>query len=382
MGYAMKKAIISLIFIISSATAALAATPAELRPDAPDRYIVVPGDTLWGIATRFLKDPWRWPELWKMNRQQIRNPHRIYPGDVLVLDRSGGEVRLRLESVRLTPRVRVEPMDQQAIRSIPPSVIEPFLSRPMVVSLDELKTAPRIMATEEDRVAIGRGNIAYVEGLREGQGERWQVFRRGGALIDPDNKEVLGYEAIYLGEATVRRYGELSTVEITRSVQEIYRDDRLVPLPKELPVFAYVPHAPDRPINARIVSTYGGLWETGPLSIIALSRGTRDGLEVGHVLALHRDQRSARYAQRTEPIFGRTGPTGSDKRIPYYSPPAGVRNSPLFDSGQAVRESDFAKLPAERYGLIMVFRTFERASYALVMQANRPVAVADFITTP
>jgi hypothetical protein len=382
MGYAMKKAIISLIFIISSATAALAATPAELRPDAPDRYIVVPGDTLWGIATRFLKDPWRWPELWKMNRQQIRNPHRIYPGDVLVLDRSGGEVRLRLESVRLTPRVRVEPMDQQAIRSIPPSVIEPFLSRPMVVSLDELKTAPRIMATEEDRVAIGRGNIAYVEGLRAGQGERWQVFRRGGALIDPDNKEVLGYEAIYLGEATVRRYGELSTVEITRSVQEIYRDDRLVPLPKEPPVFAYVPHAPDRPINARIVSTYGGLWETGPLSIIALSRGTRDGLEVGHVLALHRDQRSARYAQRTEPIFGRTGLTGSDKRIPYYSPPAGVRNSPLFDSGQAVRESDFAKLPAERYGLIMVFRTFERASYALVMQANRPVAVADFITTP
>jgi hypothetical protein len=379
----VKKAIISLILLLSFAAPVVAIAPEALRSDAPQRHVVAPGDTLWGIASRFLKDPWRWPELWKMNRQQVRNPHRIYPGDVLVLERSGAEVRLRLERERMGPRARVEALEAQAIHSIPPSVIEPFLSRPMVVTLDELNGAPRIMATEEDRVALGAGNIAYVEGLPAAGSERWEIFRRGGPLIDPESRQVLGYEAVYLGEARVREHGEVSTIEITRSAQEIRRDDRLVPLPETPAVFAYVPRAPEQPVRARVVSTYGGLWETGPLAIISLSKGSRDGLEVGHVLALHRDQRSARYTQRTEPVFGRIGPTGSDGRIPYYPPHASPRESPIFSSSApAVRESDFAKLPAERYGLIMVFRTFERASYAVVMQASRPVSVADFLTNP
>src|SRR5687768_12393587 len=151
----MKKAIISLIFLLSLAVAAFAATTsADLKPDAPNRYTVVPGDTLWGIATRFLKDPWRWPELWKMNRSQIRNPHRIYPGDVLVLDRSGTQVSMRIET-RAGPRIRVEPRDADAIQSIPPSVIEPFLSKPLIVHANELNSAPQIIATQEDRVALG-----------------------------------------------------------------------------------------------------------------------------------------------------------------------------------------------------------------------------------
>src|SRR6185436_4309960 len=120
-----------------------------------------------------------------------------------------------------------------------------------------------------------------------------------------------------------------------------------------------------------VVSTYGGLWETGPLAIVALSKGRRDGLEVGHVLALHRDQRSARYDQRTQPLFGRTGPTGNDRRIPYYPADLGARNTPPYATAPPVRESDFAQLPVERYGLVMVFRTFERASFGLVMQAAR-----------
>jgi hypothetical protein len=379
----MKKAIISLIFLLSFAITGFAATTSpELRADAPDRYTVVPGDTLWGIATRFLRDPWRWPELWRMNQSQLRNPHRIYPGDTLVLDRSGSRVTMRIDESKVVPRVRIEPRDADAIQTISPSVIEPFLSKPMVVSATELNGYPEIVATQEDRVALGPGAIAYVRGVQNSQEVRWQIFRRGDPLIDPETKQLLGYIATYLGEAELRRRGELSTIEITKTAQEVYRGDRLVPIPAESPVFAYVPHAPQNQVQGRIVSTYGGLWETGPLSIVTLSKGKRDGLEVGHVLALFRDQRSARYAERTEPLFGRQGPTGDDKRIPYYPADLPARDSPLFKGAPPVRESDFSQLPAERYGLVLVFRTFDRASFALVMQASRPVAVADIISNP
>ena len=383
MGCAMKKAIISLIFLLTFAGLGLSATTSDLREDAPERYTVVPGDTLWGIATKFLRDAWRWPELWKMNRNQVRNPHRIYPGDVLVLDRTGGRPTLRIETGRLSPRIRVEPREEDAIQTIPPSAIEPFLSKPLVIGRDDLDSAAQIIATQEDRVALGAGNIAYIQGIGQGTETRWQIFRRGDQLIDPDTKESLGYIALYLGEAELTRRGDISTVAITKAVQEIVRGDRLLPLPADKPLFAYVPHPPQDKVSGRIIKTYGGIGETGPLGIVVLSRGTRDGLEPGHVLALFRDQRSARYGERTEAIFGRTGPTGSDRRIPYYPAAEDPRNSRIFESSAApVRESDFASLPAERYGIVLVFRTFERASYALVMRATRPVSELDIIANP
>jgi hypothetical protein len=381
----MKKAIISLIFLLTLAVGTFAATTtADLQPNAPDRYTVVPGDTLWGIATRFLKDPWRWPELWRMNQSQLRNPHRIYPGDVLALDRSGSQVTMRIDSSRVGPRARIEPRDGDAIHAIPPSAIEPFLSKPLVVSEQELRAAPEIVATQEDRVILGAGNVAYVRGLTGGPGTRWQVFRRGDRLIDPDTKEFLGYIALYLGEAEMVRpgaRGEVSTVELTKAVQEVYRGDRLLPLPPDKPMFGYIPHAPQGKVSGRIITTYGGLYETGPLSIVTLSRGARDGVEVGHVLALYRDLRSARYYGRTEPLFGRTGPTGNDQRVPYVPAEVATRDSPLFSSEAPIKPDDF-KLPTERYGLVMVFRVFDRASYALVMQASRPVAVTDIVANP
>ncbi|HYC44239.1 MAG TPA: LysM domain-containing protein [Burkholderiales bacterium] len=379
----MKKSIISLILLLSLAVATIAATTGpEVRADAPNRYTVVPGDTLWGIATRFLRDPWRWPELWRMNQAQIRNPHRIYPGDTLVLDRTGGSPVMRLEQARVGPRVRIEPRDADAIQTIPPSVIEPFLSKPLVVTAKELDSAAEIVATQEDRLAIGAGNVAYVRGLNGSAETRWQVFRRGDPLVDPESKELLGYVGVYLGEAQLRRRAQISTIEITKAPQEIYRGDKLVPIPPEAPIFAYVPHAPQKKVEGRIISTYGGLYETGPLGIVALSRGTRDGLEVGHVLALYRDQRSARYTERTEPVFGRIGPTGRDDRIPYYPAELAGRDAPVFHTDPPVRDADLQGLPAERYGLLMVFRTFDRASFALVMQASRPVAVTDIVTNP
>lgn len=380
----MRKAIISLILLITPAWTALAADAPAIKEGAPERYVVQKGDTLWNIAGRYLKEPWRWPELWKMNQEQLKNPHLIYPGDVVVLERSGGEAQLKLvqlESARLEPRVRSEPSARAAVPSIPPSVIEPFLSKPLVVSATELDSAPRIVATAESRVTLGAGDRAFVRGITKDKGNQWQIFRRGDPLVDPETKEILGYEATYLGEAQVRQHGEVATIDIVRSVQEIYQDDRLVPLGKQTPVFAYVPHPPKTPVKGRIISAYGSLQETGPLSIVALSKGSKDGLDVGTVLAIERSQTSARYSQRTEPLFGRSGITGSDTPRIYYSETIPPREK-LLARGEPVTRAGIAQLPDERYGLVMVFRTFDRASFALVMEASRPVAVSDFVTNP
>lgn len=382
----MKKAIISLALLTTFVAPALrAATPSDLADNAPDRYTVVEGDTLWSIAGRFLKQPWRWTELWKINQAQIKNPNRIYPGDVLILDRSQQEAELRvlrLETVRVEPKVRVEQLEKKAVPGIPPTAIEPFLSKPLVVGAEELNDAPRIVGTQENRVTLGAGGVVYVRGLTKEKGPVWQVFRRGDPLIDPETKQPLGYTAVYLGEARVREFGEISTVEITRSTQEIYKDDRLVAAPRETSTFEYLPRPPQKPVNGHIVAAYGTLGEAGPLSIVTLSKGSRDGLEVGHVLAVYRNPKSLSENYRTSPILGRTGPTGSDAPRPYIGDEITPRDAAVFHQPKAQQDADLTKLPLERYGLVMVFRTFDRASFGLVMEASRPISVSDLITNP
>lgn len=401
----MRNAIISLILLMTPLAPAFAQAPAEapaqaaaLREDAPDRHVVVPGDTLWGISGRFLKDPWRWPELWRMNQEQLRNPHRIYPGDVLVLDRStqppqlrvldAGRAEVRPEDrgpiVKLSPKARVQPLGDQAIPAISPSALEPFLSRPLVVGKDELDRLPVIMATEENRVHIGTGGVAYVTGLTAQQqnGAVWQVFRRGDALVDPESNEVLGYQAIYLGEARVNKLGDPSTIQVTRALQEITTGDRLLPAARTLPTFSYAPRAPWRPVRGRIVSTYENMGETGPLGIVALSKGSNDGLEVGHVLAIYRSQSTQSHELRMSPLYGQQGITWNNSLRPYHPENITPRDAPLVTRSKPITEGDIAKLPDERYGLVMVFRTFDRAAFGLVMQASRPVAVNDLVTNP
>ncbi len=383
-GFHMQKAIISLILLITPALTAIAADAPSMKDTAPDRYVVQKGDTLWGISGRYLKEPWRWPELWKMNQDQVKNPHLIFPGDTIVLDRTGGSAKLQLvqlDTVKLQPKIRTEKSARDAIPSIAPSVIEPFLSKPLVVSATELDNAARIIATTESRVTLGAGDRAFARGITKDKGSQWQIFRRGDPLIDPETKEILGYEATYLGEARVRAHGEVSNIDIVKSVQEIYQDDRLIPLGNQTPVFSYVPHPPQVPVNARIISAYGGLQETGPLSIVAISKGSQDGVQIGNVLAITRSQTTARYNQRTEPLFGRTGISGSDSPRVYYTEPLPARDT-LLARGEAVTRDSIAKLPDERYGLMMVFRTFDRASFALVMEASRPVAISDFAINP
>jgi len=378
----MKNRIISLLVVATSMVSigcAGAQTLQTLKPDAPDRYTVQRGDTLWGISGRYLNSPWQWPQLWNLNREQVRNPHRIYPGDVLVLDRTTG--RLSVDTVALSPRVRTEDITQ-AVPTIPPSAIEAFASRPMVVGENELDNAPHIMATEESRVVVGAGNIAYVKGVTKDKGENWHIYRRGDKLVDPDSGATIGYLGLYLGEAVVRQFGEVSRIEITKSTQEIYTGDRLIAVGREAPVFAYAPRAPNGKVQGRVMSLADNLFETGRYSVVSLSRGSKDGLEAGHILALYRSPTAARYSLRTSALFGRSGPTGNDGRRPYYEEQLNVRDSPIFDRPVAINETDIAKIPTERYGLVMVFRTFERASFALVMQANLPVAIDDVFTTP
>jgi hypothetical protein len=381
----MGKAIISLILLLTSVAPAFAASSEDLRENAPDTYTVIRGDTLWGISGRFLKEPWRWPEIWKMNQEQIKNPHLIYPGDVIVLDRSGRDVQLRVsraDTVRLSPKVRVEQLGPRAVPSISPADIEPFLSKPLVVGANELDSAARIVATDEDRVALGAGDVAYAEGLTEEQGVAWQIYRRGDPLVDPDSDQILGYLAIYVGEARVRQFGNVSKIEIVKSEQEVTSGDRLLPATKELPTFAYVPRAPQKPVKGRIVSTYGNLVESGPRSIVALSRGSADGLEVGHVLAIYRVQPGARYALRTSPLYGRSGPSGDDTPRSYYSEQLTPRDASLYPQRQKITELDLAKFPSERYGLLMVFRTFDHTSFALIMEASRQVSLNDVVANP
>ena len=415
----MKKAIIiSLILLLTPLGVAVAAEADAIRADAPDRYTVVRGDTLWGISGRFLRDAWRWPEVWRLNKDEIQNPHLIFPGNVIVLDRATGRLSIegrdgsapgadlaagaggaagagdagsaagppQLATVSISPRVRIEELAQQAIPTIKPSDIAGFLSKPLIVGRDELDSAPAIVATEEDHIAIGAGSKAYAEGLKKEAGLIWQVFRRGDPLVDPESNEVLGYEVFYLGEARVVKYGELTTLVITSSDREINRGDRLLPASQEKPVFAYVPRAPEKPVRGYIISAYGNLGETGPLGIVALSKGSRDGLEVGHVLAIYTSsdiaKRAGRYGLRTSAIYGKQGLSGSDSPRTYYNPELSPRDGPLYGKVEPIDEALIRKLPDERYGLLMVFRTFDRASFALVMEASRPVALYDAVVNP
>ena len=214
----------------------------------------------------------------------------------------------------------------------------------------------------------------------------WQVFRRGDPLVDPESNEILGYETFYLGEARATKFGDLSTIEITSSTREINAGDRLLPAAKEKPVFAYVPHAPKNPIRAYIISAYGNIEETGPLGIVALSKGSNDGLEVGTVLAIYTStaiaKRLGRYGLRTSALYGREGLSLSDSPRTYYSPQITPRDGPLYGTTEKIDPELLRKLPDERYGLVMVFRTFDRASFAIVMEASRPVALYDAVTNP
>lgn len=335
--------IISALLITISTTVAVAqgVKPLELVDGAPDRHIVTSGDTLWGISAKFLKDPYRWGELWKMNAEEVKNPHRIYPGQVIVLDRSGAQPRLKLVTVTEQRREYVEPL-RKGIPSIPPQAIEPFLSEPQVLDVNGLAAAPRVVALQSDRVIAGAGDTIYTTEVTT-PNKVWQLFRPGKPLLDPDTKETLGHEAVYLGTARMIQGGVPSSFLVLTSKQEIIRDDRLLVAPRQ-DVVNYIPHAPGKMIQAKVLAIYGGVNFGGPQSVVTLNRGKAAGLEPGHVLAADL---------------------------------AGTEVSNRYDGTKTNYQ-----LPDARNGLLFVFRVFDRVSYALVMNATHPVVVGDTVRTP
>ena len=335
----------------------------ELAPGAPDAHTVQPGDTLWDISKLFLKSPWRWPELWGMNLDQVRNPHLIFPGQVLVLEKSGDRARLRVAqsggttpqgTVRLSPRVRSNLLDSGAIGSIPLHLIGPFLTEAVIFSDDELSRAPRIVAAQEGAVAMADGQLAYVVGdLGEASGYR--LFREPQPLHDFDTHELLGYEARYVGTAEFVRAGAERldprgrpvVVPATVSIQSVRMEasigDRLAPLPTR-DLDAYAPHHPSTPMSGRVLQIYGDALSAGQNQIVALNRGARDGVERGHVLALWRQ---------------------GERRVKHID---GQRTD--------------LQMPNEHNGLLFVFSVFERTSYALILSVNVPVFPGDAFTQP
>lgn len=382
----MFRPIITLL-MICSISLPLNAQEIELNASSPERYTVVKGDTLWGISSKFLKDPWQWPKIWRFNRNEIKNPHLIYPGDVVALDKSGKNPRLRLlhETITLDPHAVEEPIDKVAISTIPLSVIHPFLHQPLVIEKDQLATSPRILAAQDNRLALSPGTRVYIKGINEGDPLNWHVYRPGKNLVDPDTNEILGVEANYLGNAKVVKYGDPVSADITKVKEEILTKDRLVAIGDEATT-NFVPHAPESAISGRIISVLGGVAEGGPETIVTLNRGTNDGIEVGHVLAINRygrivkDPEYVKSKVETKPKLKelnfdvKTAPDGS-KIVDFEKKPRDVNVQPALEPGMV-------KLPDERIGLLMVFRTFDRVSYALIMQASQPVYELDSVNTP
>jgi len=354
--------VLLIMFALGAAAPARAAEDVTLRPDHPERYTVVKGDTLWDISARFLKNPWQWPRVWKLN-PQIRNPHLIYPGDVVALRYVDGKPELTVlrneklapparaadegparPTVKLSPRVHAEPLEK-AIPTIPPNVIAPFLTQPLVVSEAELAQAGYVGTGLDNRIALGDHSEFYARGLKDKSHEFYQIFRQGKPILNPnDPEDVLGHEAVYLGDAKRLDANEPTKLVVTRVKQEILPGDRLLASSRKAALPYYYPRPPKTHVEGKILSALSDVAtsEIGPQQIVAVNLGAREGIEEGHVLrVLYR---------------------GGDAKDP-------------------VTREEY-RLPDEEAGLVMVFRVFDKVSYALVMSATRPVHIRDTVVTP
>lgn len=315
----------------------------------PNEYVVQPGDTLWDIASTFLKDPWYWPEIWYVN-PDIANPHLIYPGDVLALVTIDGETRIMAvqgSAYRLSPEARVTPLDQ-AVNSIPYEQIAAFLSKGLVLEKGQIEGLPYILATRERHLIAAAGNDIYVRGGEPAApGTRYSIVHVGEELIDPDNNEVVGYQGIYVGEGALSRGGDPATVNLTDTNREALRGDRLLPEAVDIPL-NFFPNPPDTDIEGRIISVVDGVSQIGQYMVVVLNRGARDGLAPGNVLTVFQG-----------------GDVIEDR----------------FGDGAMFR-GEKVKLPDEAAGTVMVFKVYDGIAYALVMEATSAIHVLDAVRNP
>jgi LysM repeat protein len=327
----------------------------RVKAEHPLQYTVKKGDTLWGISSLFLQDPWYWPEIWSKN-QQVKNPHLIYPGDVLTLIYVNGQPQIQLNKPapqksdgglpvrKLSPDIRRSSLDA-SIPSIPSDAIRQFLTKPRVVTKEQLEKAPRIIGSEEDHLVMGNGNRVYIRGELDKERVRFSVFNPGKALRDPDTDEILGYEAKYAGDVRITDYGDPSSGDLTFTEREVLIGDRLLVEDKSKLDNQFFPRVPDKPVDAQIISLYEALSGVAQFQIVVINKGERDGMEVGHLLATYTN-----------------GDTVRDRFNKNSSKPV--------------------KLPDERSGLVMVFKTFDRVSYAITLESRRVIHNHDMLHTP
>ncbi len=327
-------------------TGSLIAADVVLSPNHPESYVVVKGDTLWGISARFLRDPWLWPEVWYVN-PQVANPHLIYPGDTLNLVYVDGKPQIRRAgdgTLHLSPQVRTESLEN-AIPTIPLDAIQQFLTRAIVVQEGELDNAPYVVQGADEHVVTGAGDRVYVRGIENKDFSLYDIFELRGPYIDPDTDEVLGYEALYAGTGPVQSYGDPATIKLVSTSREVRVGDRLRPADNSDWSTHFQPHSVPSGTEGHIISVVDGVTEIGQFNVVALDLGERDGMEIGHVMRVFRQGEVIR-----DSVSGKTG--------------------------------DKVKLPDEEAGIVMVFKTFEKVSYGLIMSALRPIHVNDFVRTP
>lgn len=338
--------ILGVILALLVGAVALAAEPV-LREDHPERYVVVKGDTLWDISGRFLRDPWLWPEIWHAN-PEIENPHLIYPGDVITLVYVDGKPQLRVErgpaTIKLSPQARETRLDQ-AIPTIPLDAIRPFLTEPRIASEAALEAAPYLVRSAGERLIVGAGDRIYVRAIPAADPSRYAVVRQGETYVDPVTEEILGVEALHIGDARLQKTGDPATLLITRSNREALIGDRLLPAVGDAYNTNFMPRAPEQAVEGQILSVVDGVSQIGRYQVVVINRGEREGLRPGHVLAVF---------QRGE----------------------------LVPDQVSEDRNDMVQLPDERAGVLMVFRTFEKLSYALVMRANTNMHVMDLVRNP
>ncbi|MFI4889865.1 MAG: LysM peptidoglycan-binding domain-containing protein [Steroidobacterales bacterium] len=341
----------------SAGNATTSASPAPriaLAPNAPDTYVVKSGDTLWGIAKTFLRDPWLWPEIWQVN-PQVQNPHLIYPGDTLRLVYIDGQPRLVLErgsGVHVLPKVRSEPREAP-IRTIPFQTVAAFMSKPSVLTREQINAAGYLLASRDDHEAIGEGNTIYARGLRDAEvGRRFSIVRIGDVLRDPDDNSVLGYNGIYTGSGRVTRMGDPTTLIMTDSARESEKGDKVLPSNVDI-ALDFLPSPPKNNINGRIMAVTDGVTTIGQFQVVVINRGARDGLVPGNVLAVYQ-----------------AGPLVADQQ----------KHGFMGSTSSAFSEK--VRLPDERSGTFMVFKTYDRLSYGLIMEAKDIIKVKDRVANP
>ena len=354
-GFVLLIFIISLLATAGSGVSAQTSANVELNPEHPDRYVVKRGDTLWDISALFLRDPWYWPEIWQVN-PQVGNPHLIYPGDVLYLVYVDGQPRLQLEPPtqrtttetggpeRLSPRIRTEDLED-AITTIPFDVIGAFLSKGAVLEKDEIEKLPYIAAIRDGHLVGAAGNDVYVRGDIDSANHGYSVVHIGEPLIDPDDQEIVGYKGIFIAEGIIRQVGDPATLRLVKSEREALEGDRLVNQEFDIPL-QFFPKSPDEQIDGRIIDVVDGMTIIGQYQVVVLNRGTRDGLDQGHVLTVWQ---------------------------------AGKRITDRFANGS---RDDNLLLPDEEAGTLMVFKSYPRISYALIMEATSEIHLLDKVRNP